>query len=236
MSNSINFNETYRFNTLFQALISEPLSLEEWVTIFTRLYPKSARPELTNASHVSFFAHEINKYNHSRSVTEMAAKTGATAVMIGGLRWVTKLPSTTIIGCASLTVLLLDLALNYFSPIIFDPQIGFPAGQVSLTQAQQTQWQAYRKRWLKQAETAQLSEANEHKQALTRDFAIGVVLSFAIGLTLATEVVSVALIVNLVGYLATLAFSSSKARLNEGVDGAPDEELNFQLSQEAATI
>lgn len=230
MSKKIDFSEQYTFNELSNALSGEQLPINEWVTIFNRLYPRSEGQ--TSTSNISFFAQEINRYRSSRVMTERVAKAGATVVMINGLIWCTQLAATTIIGSASLTIYMLNAAITFFSPIIFNPKIGFPEGVVRLTAEQEKDWLTYRKRWLKQVESNQLTDSNNSKQAMTRNIAITLVVSFAAGLTLATQALSTVLMAHLITYVAGLVLSPDNSAFTEGYSGAPETEFDYELATE----
>ncbi len=223
---NFNFVKKYSFDELTSVLRNEQLNLSDWVTIFNRLYPKNNQQ--SSSLNTSFFAEELNNYRRSRLNSERACKLCVTAVMIAGLIWCTQLASTTIIGSASITIFILNTTFTYLSPIIFNPQIGFPEGEIKLSDNEAETWTKYRSKWLQIVERNQLSEQNESKQIMTRNLGIGLVLTFAVGITLGTHAVSVYLMANLITYAAGLVLGPDHGSYTEGYNDAPSSDFDYE--------
>lgn len=237
MTKKFDFKKKYTFEELSNTLRSDNLEIDEWVSIFARLYPAENTVERGGAQtrNISFFAKEINQYRQSRITTERLSKVGITAVMLGGLLWLTELAATTVLGCASLTLYALNLAFNFLSPIIFNPKIGFPEGKVKLTQEQTIEWTAYRKSWLKQVEITELSKENQQRQMLTKAVGSALVLTFAAGLILTTEVMSGALVAHAMIFISGLIVSAGNTKVTEGYNQAPELKLDYEVDAEDTT-
>jgi hypothetical protein len=234
MTKKFDFKKKYTFEDLSDTLRSDNLEIDEWVSVFIRLYPAEnmEKKDGEQTGNISFFAQEINKYRRSRIVTERVSKIGIAAVMLGGLLWLTELAATTVLGCASLTLYTLNLAFNFLSPIIFNPKIGFPEGKVQLTAEQTSEWAAYRNSWLKRVELTELSKENEQRQMLTKAVGSALVLTFAAGLILTTEVMSGVLVAHAMIFISGLIVSAGNSAVTEKYNFAPEMKLTYQTEAE----